>query len=85
MNITQKPGNKKIIFKKYIPKNMYQYNQIKELKTKIDYYEEENNELKNLVNDFKKEKKKLMEEKNTLISQYKEQIQKIKNVINNKQ
>ena len=53
--------------------------QIKELKTKIDYYEEENNELKNLVNDFKKEKKKLMEEKNTLISQYKEQIQNIKN------
>ena len=31
--------------------------QINELKTKIDYYEEENNELKNLVNDFKKEKK----------------------------
>ena len=28
MNITQKPGNKKIIFKKYIPKNIYQYNQI---------------------------------------------------------
>ena len=53
--------------------------QIKELKTKIDYYEEENNELKNLVNDFKKEKKKLMEEKDTLISQYKEQIQNIKN------
>jgi len=28
MNITQKPGNKKIIFKKYIPKNIYQYNRI---------------------------------------------------------
>ena len=53
--------------------------QIKELKTKIDYYEEENNELKNLVNDFKKDKKKLLEEKNNLINQYNEQIQKLKN------
>ena len=52
--------------------------QIKELKTKIDYYEEENNELKNLINDFKRDKKKLLEEKNSLINQYNEQIQKLK-------
>ena len=52
--------------------------QIKELKNKIDYYEEENNELKNLVNDFKRDKKKLLEEKNSLINQYNEQIQKLK-------
>ena len=31
--------------------------QINELKTKIDYYESENNELKNLLNDFRREKK----------------------------
>ena len=52
--------------------------QIKELKTKIDYYEEENNELKNLINDFKRDKKKLTEEKNNLIAEYNGQIQKLK-------
>ena len=52
--------------------------QIKELKTKIDYYEEENNELKNLINDFKRDKKKLVEEKNSLINEYNGQIQKLK-------
>ena len=52
--------------------------QIKELKTKIDYYEEENNELKNLINDFKRDKKKLIEEKNSLINEYNGQIQKLK-------
>jgi len=52
--------------------------QIKELKTKIDYYEEENNELKNLINDFKRDKKKLLEEKNSLITEYSGQIQKLK-------
>ena len=52
--------------------------QIKELKTKIDYYEEENNELKNLINDFKRDKKKLLEEKNSLITEYNSQIQKLK-------
>ena len=53
--------------------------QINELKTKIEYYEEENNELKNLINDFKKEKKNLIEEKNMILSQQKEQIQKLIN------
>ena len=53
--------------------------QINELKTKIEYYEEENNELKGLINDFKKDKKKLTEEKNMLLSQQKEQIQKLMN------
>ena len=52
--------------------------QIKELKTKIDYYEEENNELKNLINDFKRDKKKLLEEKSSLITEYNSQIQKLK-------
>ena len=53
--------------------------QISELKTKIEYFEQENNELKGLVNDFKKEKRKLMEEKNMQLSQQKEQIQKLMN------
>ena len=53
--------------------------QINELKTKVEYFEEENNELKGLINDFKKEKKKLMEEKNNLLAQHKEELQKIKN------
>ena len=53
--------------------------QINELKTKIDYYEQENNELKGLINDFKKEKRKYTEEKNSQISQQKEQIQKLMN------
>ena len=52
--------------------------QIKELKTKIDYYEEESNELKNLINDFKRDKKKLLEEKSSLITEYNSQIQKLK-------
>ena len=52
--------------------------QINELKTKIDYYEQENNELKGLINDFKKEKKQLTEEKNALLTQHKEQLQKLK-------
>ena len=50
--------------------------QIKELKTKIDYYTEENNELKNIINDLKKEKKDLIEEKNKQINEQKEKIQK---------
>ena len=53
--------------------------QISELKTKIDYYEQENNELKSLVNDFKKEKRTLVDEKNNILSQQKEQMQKILN------
>ena len=52
--------------------------QINELKTKIDYYEQENNELKGLIKDFKKEKKQLTDEKNTLLTQHKEQMQKLK-------
>jgi chromosome segregation ATPase len=53
--------------------------QIKELKTKIDYYTEENNELKGIINDLKKEKKNLNEEKNKQINEYKEKLQKAKN------
>ena len=52
--------------------------QIEELKTKIDYYEQENNELKGLIKDFKKEKKQLTDEKNALLTQHKEQMQKLK-------
>ena len=53
--------------------------QINELKTKIDYYNEENNELKNLVEDFKKEKKAINEEKNKIINQQKDKYQKLLN------
>ena len=53
--------------------------QINELKTKIDYYESENNELKNLLNDFKKEKKALNEEKNKLLNIEREKLQKALN------
>ena len=53
--------------------------QISELKTKIDYYLEENNELKNLVNDFKKEKKTLNDEKNAIIQKQKEKIRAVTN------
>ena len=53
--------------------------QINELKTKIDYYLEENNELKNLVNDFKKEKKTLNDEKNAIIQKQKEKIRSVTN------
>ena len=52
--------------------------QIDELKTKIEYYEQENNELKGLIKDFKKEKKQLTDEKNSLLTQHKEQMQKLK-------
>ena len=46
MNITQKPGNKKIIFKKYIPQNMYQYRQLnyKEKENLNDYNNFEDNQ-----------------------------------------
>ena len=53
--------------------------QINELKTKIEYYEQENDELKGLIKDIKKEKKELTEEKNRLLIEHKEQIQKLKN------
>ena len=53
--------------------------QINELRTKIEYYEQENNELKGLIDDFKKEKRKLLEEKNIIFTQQKEQIQKLMN------
>ena len=53
--------------------------QINELKTKIEYYEQENDELKNLIKDIKKEKKELTEEKNRLLIEHKEQMQKLKN------
>ena len=53
--------------------------QINELKTKINYYEDENNELKNLIKDFKKEKKALIEEKNMQLNKEKEKLQKIIN------
>ena len=53
--------------------------QIKELKTKIDYYNDENKELKNLVEDFKKEKKVIADEKNRVLMQQKELYQKIIN------
>ena len=53
--------------------------QINELKTKINYYEEENNELKNLIKDYKKEKKTIIEEKNMLLNKEKEKLQKIIN------
>ena len=53
--------------------------QIIELHTKINYYEEENTELKNLLKDFKKEKKTLIEEKNILLNQEKEKLQKALN------
>ena len=49
------------------------------LKTKIDYYNEENKELKNLVEDFKKEKRMITDEKNKQITQLKENYQKILN------
>ena len=52
--------------------------QIDELKTKIEYYEQENNELKGLIKDFKKEKKQLTDEKNALLTQHKEEMQKLK-------
>ena len=53
--------------------------QINELKTKIDYYNEENKELKNLVEDFKKEKRAITDEKNKQISQQKEKFQTVFN------
>ena len=53
--------------------------QINELKTKIEYYEQENDELKGLIKDIKKEKKELTEEKNRLLIEHKEQMQKLKN------
>ena len=53
--------------------------QINELKTKIDYYNEENKELKNLVEDFKKEKRKITDEKNKQITQLKENNQIVLN------
>ena len=49
--------------------------QIKELKTKIDYYNEENKELKTLVEDFKREKKQIADEKNKQLTQQKELYQ----------
>ena len=51
--------------------------QINELKTKIDYYNEENKELKNLVEDFKKEKRAITDEKNLQITQQKEMYQAV--------
>ena len=51
--------------------------QINELKTKINYYEDENTELKNLIKDFKKEKNTLIEEKNSLLNKEREKLQKI--------
>ena len=53
--------------------------QIKELKTKIDYYNDENKELKNLVEDFKKEKKVIADEKNRQLTQQKELYQTVIN------
>ena len=53
--------------------------QIKELQTKIDYYNEENKELKNLVEDFKKEKRKVADEKNMQLTQQKEKYQNLLN------
>ena len=53
--------------------------QIKELKTKIDYYNEENKELKTLVEDFKKEKRQIADEKNKQLTQQKELYQKVLN------
>ena len=53
--------------------------QINELKTKLNYYEDENNELKNLINDFKKEKKAISDEKNMLLRQQNEKLQKAVN------
>ena len=70
-NINLKNNNEEIIKQKDM--------QINELKTKIDYYIEENNELKGIINDLKKEKKNLNEEKNKQINEYKEKLQKVKN------
>ena len=70
-NINLNNNNEEIVKQKDI--------QIKELKTKIDYYTEENNELKGIINDLKKEKKNLNEEKNKQINEYKEKLQKAKN------
>ena len=53
--------------------------QINELKTKVEYYITENKELKNLLNEFKKENKTLNEEKNKLINIEKEKLQKALN------
>ena len=53
--------------------------QINELKNKIEYFEQENSELKGLVNDFKKEKRQLTEEKNIQLNQQKEKIKKLIN------
>ena len=52
---------------------------INELRIKINYYEEENTELKNLLKDFKKEKKKIVEEKNILLNQQKDRIKQVEN------
>ena len=51
--------------------------QINEIKTKIDYYNEENKELKNLVEDFKKEKRAIIDEKNMQLTQQKELYQEV--------
>ena len=53
--------------------------QINELKIKLNYYEDENNELKNLINNFKKEKKEINDEKNMLLRQQNEKLQKAVN------
>ena len=50
--------------------------QINELKRKLDYYEEENNDLKNLIKDFKRDIKTLTEEKKDILAKQKEQLQK---------
>ena len=55
---------------------------ISELKTKIDYYNVENKELKNLIKDLKKENKAVNDEKNKLIYQEKE---KLKGVVKEKE
>ena len=52
-------------------------NQIKELKNKIEYYEQESKELKNIINDYKKENKNLNDEKNKLLNEEKEKLKKI--------
>ena len=47
---------------------------ISELKSKIEYFESENNEMKSIISDIKNEKKQLADEKNAIISSQKNQL-----------
>ena len=55
--------------------------QLKELNKKLDYFEQENKDLKSIVNDFKAEKKKISEEKNEIIKAQKMRVEQLTNEI----